>query len=103
MSRSDDRVECRTPTPNRKPTRIDRTKFDLIRRSILRLVPKSGDGVAFSDLPELVAGDLTPAQVVEIGSIPWYVTTVKLEMEVRGELERVPGPSKQHLRRCKSK
>jgi hypothetical protein len=31
-------------------------------------------------------------------SIPWYVTTVKLDLEARGESERVPHSSPQRLR-----
>jgi hypothetical protein len=32
------------------------------------------------------------------GSIPWYVTTVKLDMEARGEIERIPERGEQKLR-----
>ena len=31
------------------------------------------------------------------GSIPWYVTTVKLDLEARGEIERIPGSKEQKL------
>jgi hypothetical protein len=94
-----EKIECRTPTPNKKPTRIAKTKFDLVRRAILRVIPKKGNGVAFSDLFALVEDELTPNERKAVGSIPWYVTTVKLEMEVRGELERVPNVTPQRLRR----
>lgn len=95
-----DKVECRTPTPNRKSTWIAKSKFDLVRRAILRMTTKRAQGTAFTDLFELVGGELTPAELKQIGSISWYVTTVKLEMEVRGELERVPKVTPQRLRRC---
>ena len=32
-----DKVICRTPTPNKKPTRIDKWKFDLIHNAILEI------------------------------------------------------------------
>ena len=32
------------------------------------------------------------------GSINWYVTTVKLDLEARGVVERIPGKSPQRLR-----
>ena len=32
------------------------------------------------------------------GSIPWYVTTVKLDLEARQAIERVPAKKPQHLR-----
>jgi len=35
------------------------------------------------------------------GSISWYVTTVKLDMEARGEIERVPDSNPQQLRLVK--
>jgi hypothetical protein len=95
----EERIECRTPTPGKKPTRISKTKFDRIREAIHRVVPARGDGVAFGELTGLVEGDLTPDEIAQFGSLMWYVTTVKLELEVRGELERVPGPGPQRLRR----
>lgn len=87
------RVECRTPTPGKKPTAIDAAKFEAFRKAILKVVPKREPGVAFSDLPELVA----PHVPEGIGSLPWYTTTVKLELEVRGEIVRVPKSSPQRL------
>ena len=32
------------------------------------------------------------------GSVSWYVTTVNLDLEARGESERVPGSQPQQLR-----
>jgi hypothetical protein len=32
------------------------------------------------------------------GSVSWYVTTVKLDLETRGVVERVPGQKPQRLR-----
>jgi len=32
------------------------------------------------------------------GSIPWYVTTVKLDLEARGLIERIPNARSQRLR-----
>jgi len=94
-----EKVECRTPTKGKKPTRIDAWKFDAMRKAILRAVPKSSAGVLFSALPKLVKKQLTKRQLDELGSVSWYTTTVKLELEVRGEIERVPGKTPQRLRR----
>jgi hypothetical protein len=33
------------------------------------------------------------------GSISWYVTTVKLDLEARGVIERIPNSAPQRLRR----
>ena len=34
-----------------------------------------------------------------LGSLMWYLITVKLDMEARGEIERVPAKRPQHIRR----
>jgi hypothetical protein len=92
------RVVCRTPTPERKPTRIERWKFDAVRRAILEVLPRRAPGVAYmSELPGLVERALTPEERTALGSAGWYTTTVKLELEVRGEIARVPRSSPQRL------
>ena len=97
MNDAADRILCRTPTPGKSAKRIDRAKFDLLRTAILESLPIEKPGVLFTDLFDLVAKRLSPKQRKEIGSIPWYTTTVKLEMEVAGEIARVPGSSPQSL------
>ncbi|MBL9138041.1 MAG: hypothetical protein JNK85_19395 [Verrucomicrobiales bacterium] len=95
----DARVECRTPTPGKKPTRIEAWKYATVRRAILALVPRRGDGIPFARLPDLVRRKLSRQDLKRLGSVPWYTTTVKLDLEVRGELMRVPNLKPQHLRR----
>ena len=94
-----EKVICRTPTPGKKPTRIDAKKFETVRRAILAVVPPKGQGLLFTDLTPRVAAKLNTAQKSQFGSLMWYVTTVKLEMEVRGEIQRVRGISPQRLKR----
>ncbi|MEM6708101.1 MAG: hypothetical protein AAF648_04890 [Pseudomonadota bacterium] len=90
---------CRTPTPGKQPTRIPKWKYDVVRKAVLKAVPKRGDGVAAKDLKDLVRPHLTAAQLDELGSLGWHVTTVKLNMEVEGELVRVANATPQRLLR----
>ena len=92
-----DKVLCHTPTPGKKPTAIDRWKYDAIRRAVLAIVPRSPPGIAAKDLPDLVREKLSVNELAELGSVTWYTTSVKLNMEVEGEIERVPGAKPQHL------
>ncbi len=39
---SSDKVVCETPTPGKQPTRIDRWKYDAVRRAILKVTPRRG-------------------------------------------------------------
>ncbi len=93
-----DKVLCQTRTPGKQPTRIDRWKYDLVRSAILSVVPSSEQGVEFRVLPALVEQQIEPGNLSKLGSVSWYVTTVKLDLEVNGEIERIPGSKPQRLR-----
>lgn len=94
-----EKVVVETPTPGKQPTRIDKWKYDLVHDAILAVVPADENGVEFSQLAQLVEAHLSPADLEKLGSVSWYTTTVKLDMEVKGEIERIPGSKPQRLRR----
>ncbi|MFC2030422.1 DUF6958 family protein [Chloroflexota bacterium] len=93
------RVLCRTPTLGKQGTRIAKWKYDLVRARILEAVPRDEIGVEFSSLPSTLQEALSEAEREKLGSVSWYTTAVKLDVEVRGEIERVPGSRPQRLRR----
>jgi hypothetical protein len=98
VASKENKVICETPTPGKQPTRIAKWKYDLVRTAILAVVPSSDQGVEFSKLPELVEGQISADDLKRLGSVSWYTTTVKLDMEVNGMIERVPGSKPQRLR-----
>ena len=91
------KVPCRTPNPD-KPgvTNIPEWRFDLVRGAI-RDVLKAGE-LAFADLSDAVRQRLTARDLEQLGSVGWNVTTVKLELEVRGEVTRSAGSGPQRLK-----
>jgi hypothetical protein len=93
----DDRVACRTPTPGGKPTRIERWKFEAVRGAILDAVKAEDDGLPFVRLNDAVRARLTPEERTYLGSVGWYAVTVKLELEVAGELKRARVAGRQVL------
>ena len=95
------KVRCETPTKGKSAKHIAKWRYDLLRNAIRRVVPKHREGVEFRQLFDLVRKELSPEDLARLGSLPWYTTTVKLHMEVIGELERVPDSSPQRLRRAK--
>ncbi|MES0362043.1 MAG: hypothetical protein ABUK20_14065 [Anaerolineales bacterium] len=96
---AEDKVLCETPIPGKQPTRIARWKYGLVCSAILAVVPADEQGLEFNKLPELVEGQLSPNDLENLGSVSWYTTTVKLDLEVKDEIERVPGSKVQRLRR----
>lgn len=101
MKTKEPKVMCLTPTPGKQGTRIDRWKYDTLRRAIRKAVPKNKAGVEFVKLPELVRTFLAGDELKKLGSLMWYVTTVKLHLEVTGEIERVPHSKPQRVRLVK--
>ena len=53
--------------------------------------------VPFSELTERARAKLADNDQAKLGSIGWHVTTVKLELEVRGEIRRLDRPGNQIL------
>ena len=47
MPAAKETVACRTPTPGKTAKRIAKDRFDLLRKTILKVTPKRGDGVDF--------------------------------------------------------
>jgi hypothetical protein len=92
-------VEALNPSPGKAPTRVRKRFYDAYRTAILKAVPRSDRGVEFRALMDLVCARL-PDEIRAETRAMWWVTTVKLDLEARGLIERVPGASPQRLRRC---
>ena len=99
MTKQIARVLCQTPTPGKQGINIDKWKYDAVRSAILKCVPRKGGGITFKELPGAVRRALTQDELARLGSVSWYTTTVKLDMEVKGDIYRVPGASPQRLLR----
>jgi hypothetical protein len=95
------KVTCFTPAEGRDAgVSIPKWKYDCIRRAILECLDDSeSDSMLFKDLNEAVTLRLTSNQLAKLGSVGWHVTTVKLNMEVEGELVRIHGARPQTLRK----
>jgi Family of unknown function (DUF6958) len=99
MADLEGKTACRTPSKGRAGvTNIPTWKYDALRDAILAAIGAAGaDGLAFSELPEAVKSRLSPDQLARLGSVGWHVTTVKLNLEVEGEIARMPGVVPQRL------
>ena len=93
-----DKILALHPDPDRQPTNIDRDKYESMKSALLAVIPAEGEGVTFGELDRLVAPRL-PEELWAGASIQWYVTTVKLDLEARGLVERVPKSRPQLLLR----
>lgn len=85
----------RTLHPEKKQgVNISKEKYEIIRDAILCVLQAERE-ITFMNLSRAVE------KVVNgkfDGSVTWYVTTVKLDMEARGEVKRVPNSRPQLVR-----
>lgn len=93
-----DSILAQHPDPAKQGVNIDAAKYHAVRAAIEAVIDERHD-VAFRDLVETVKRRLDGCFD---GSVPWYVTTVKLDLEARRVIERVPKTSPQRLRRAAS-
>lgn len=91
-----EKTACRTPAKG-VPTNIPTWKFDACRRALL-IVLEGGDALAM-DIAVAAGVHLTEDERAKLGSLGWHMTTVRLEMEMRGEIARVDGKKPLTLRR----
>lgn len=85
----------RTLHPEKKQgVNISREKYELIRKSILCVLQAQRE-MTFMNLSRAVEKEVNGNFE---GSVTWYVTTVKLDMEARGEIKRVPSSRPQLVR-----
>jgi hypothetical protein len=92
------RIQTRNVTKGAGGKRIAKPMYDAMRKAILKVLPARGEGVLFTQLMRDVEPHL-PKDLYAGASVPWYATTVKLDLEARGLIERVPGAVPQRLRR----
>ncbi|MCI5081891.1 MAG: hypothetical protein MRY78_09370 [Saprospiraceae bacterium] len=94
----EDRILTLHPS-GKKGVNILRSKYDQIATLMLEIIKNAGT-ISYEKLNEEMEQQL--AGKFE-GSIPWYVVTVKLDLEARGTIERVPKNSPHELRLTTSK
>jgi Family of unknown function (DUF6958) len=95
------RIQLRNPDRAKAGPRIEQWKYDAIKRAILHIVPRKAPGLAFAGLAAGVSRELARADRLKVGSMGWYTTVVKLDLEARGYLRRLPGIVPQRLIRLK--
>jgi len=90
----DEKLLTRHPDPAKHGVRISKVKYDVIRQTILEIL-RANSELTFTELAdaakERLEGEFD-------GSTSWYVTTVKLDLEARNEIQRVPKTRPQRLR-----
>jgi len=88
----------RTLHPEKKQgVNINKEKYEMIRKVILSVL-RTQKEMPFMKLSQAVEKEVRGNFE---GSVMWYVTTVKLDLEARGEIKRVPNSRPQLVKLVK--
>lgn len=79
------------PEPKKPGVRIEKSKYDFMRNAILEKLRAYG-AVSYEKLGKILEEQLLKKFD---GSVIWYYTTVKLDLEARGIIRRVPNTEPQ--------
>lgn len=97
--RDDDKIECRSPAIGRGGvTRIPRWKYEAVQSAIVAaMTAQNGTAIGFKELRAAAKTHMQSETLITLGSWGWHFTTVKLNMEVEGEIKRAAGKTPQQL------
>jgi hypothetical protein len=91
---ADDRIQTEHPDPGKQGVKIQREKYNAIQAAILDALRMHGD-MTFQELNKAVEARIGAHFE---GSVAWYFTTVKLDLEAKGLIEQVGRASPQRIR-----
>jgi hypothetical protein len=89
-----DKIMTQHPDQGKAGVNIDKLKYADVRETILDVIQSRGT-ITFKGLVDEVSARL--GRTFD-GSVPWYVTTIKLDLEAKGVIERIPNKKPQELR-----
>ena len=81
------------PDPTKQGVQISKAKYEVVSAAILDALKKNG-AMTFTELGNFIEERLLKNFD---GSLMWYFTTIKLDLEARGTIRRVPKTSPQML------
>ncbi len=93
MKKQEEKILTLHPA-GKKGTNISLAKYTTIKNAILELILKEGE-IAYADLSDRIEKDLQDSFE---GKVVWYVVSVKLDLEARGIIERIPKTSPHQLK-----
>lgn len=79
----------------KKGVNILKTKYDIICDFIIKTIESEGQ-IPYSNLSNKAVEELTDFD----GKVVWYIVSVKLDLEARGIIKRVPKTSPHELILC---
>ena len=85
-SKTDTKIQLSHPA-GKKAVRIDKDKYDLLSKAILRCL--TNKSLTHTELFAAILADFKKRNIKFEGSVEWYMESVKLDLEAKRFIERV--------------
>lgn len=89
---ADDKVEVRNINVPEHITRVDRAKYEDMRRALLAVLPNEAPGMKVADAKEALQGHLDQALFPGGATSGWWLKCVQLDLEFKGVIARADKP-----------
>ena len=89
----DQKVQLKHPQ-GKNPINMSKNKYDLLKPVVLKYL-RAQAKATFTEISAGIAQDFKRNKTKFKGSLPWYLEWVKLDLEARKILKRVPNTSPQ--------
>jgi len=88
--KAEERVQLRNPDRTKKMPRLAKATYAVLRRTALAVVPKKTPGITLEGFLAAMTKRLPRAKGWDGAlSAPWWAVAIKLDLEARGEIQRV--------------
>jgi hypothetical protein len=88
-----EKVQLKHPQ-GKKPISMSKEKYNLLKPAVLKYLRTKGEAT-FSEISSAIEKDLKTKGQTFQGSLPWHLEWVKLDLEARKVIRRVPNSSPQ--------
>ena len=86
----DDKIEIENVNKPGKSERVDRAKYQAMRKALLAAVPDEAPGLTVPDAKEALL-PLLPDELFPQGATAgWWLKAVQLDLEAKGVIKRAP-------------
>lgn len=90
MAKSDtgSKVEVRNVNVPGYVTKVDKAKYDAMKKAMLKALPKKSPGLTQQEIRDAVVPFLPGAEFPDGGKVGWWAKCVQLDLEARGLVVR---------------
>ncbi len=89
---SDDKIEVRNINAPDHITRVDRAKYEAMKRALMAVLPTEAPGMKVAEAQEALKADLDQDLFPGGAKSGWWLKCVQLDLEFRGDIKRADKP-----------